>query len=298
MKISGADLMNREIPRTEQIYTARDTMLYALGLGLGLDPLDPRQLSYVYEDGLRALPTMAAVLAQERSWFSDPGIGLDTTGGVEVQHGLTLHRPLQPAGALRGETRITDVLDKGAARGAIVAVRTDLSDAAGPVATSIQTIYFRRDGGCGGSNGTARPQPQPWPAGPPDISFLHPTSAQSALIYRLSGDDTSIHASPAAAAAAGFDRPILHGLATYGIAAYAVIATCCDNRPERLTEIDCSFTAPVFPGETLRIDLWRNGGAVRFRVVCAERDVVVADQGRATFARDQAYSRDTNKIRL
>lgn len=282
MRLSADDFLHLAIPSTQRHYTIRDTMLYALGLGLGLDPVDPRQLRYVYEQGLEALPTMATVLAQERGWFLDPRVGLDVVAGVQVEHALTLYRPLAPSGLLRGETCIADVIDKGAGRGAIIAVRTDLFDGDAPVASSTQTTYFRRDGGFGGTD-RARPSRPSWPDRPADIAFVHPTSRQAALIYRLSGDDTIIHASPDAAAIAGFERPILHGLATYGIAAYAIIAVCCDNRPERLTGIACSFMAPVFPGETLRVDIWREAGGARFRVACIERDCVVADHGDARF---------------
>ena len=282
MPIEFDKLMALEIPDRKQSYTARDSMLYALGLGAGLDPLDQDELPFVYEAEQKALPTMAVVLAHPGFWVRDLETGIDWMRVVHGEQSLRIHQPLPVEGDVLGRNRIVDVVDKGEGRGALVKSERQIIDTKTDtlLATILQTTFCRSDGGFGGS---ARPKtiPHPIPDRVPDVSVETPTSTQGALIYRLSGDYNPLHADPVVAKNAGFDRPILHGLATYGVAGRAILQGLCDHDPTRLDAIECRFTAPVFPGETFRTDCWRDGNEVSFRVTAIERDVVAINNGRA-----------------
>lgn len=284
MAIDYQSLLARAFPERRQSYDGRDCILYALGLGLGSDPLAPAELAHVYEAGLQALPTMATVIGQPGFWIAEPDTGIDHSRVVHGEQSLVVHAPLAAAGELVGRTRIVDIVDKGAGRGALLRLRTQLHDALTDrlQSTLVSTIFCRGDGGFGGPAGTA-PAAEPMPETVPDHRVLRPIPMQAALIYRLSGDLNPLHADPAAAILAGFDRPILHGLATYGLAGFALQQARGQRDAASLQALSCRFTAPIFPGETLRTDIWRSGDDMIFRSVAVERDVVVLDRGRASF---------------
>lgn len=285
MPIDPQKLMALAIPDVTQSYDARDVILYALGLGIGLDAEDDAALAFVYEPALRVLPSFAAAVAYPPYWLRDLETGIDFTTVVHGEQSLRLHRPIPCPGTVIGRTRITDVFDKGAETGAVLVTERRIVDAAdgGCVATLIQTVFCRSEGGFGGARGPASPPaavPMP-PARPADHVVDRPTSPQTALVYRLSGDPNPLHADPAVARAAGFAKPILHGLATYGIAGYAILRSCCGHDPRRFTALAGRFSAPVFPGETIRTEIWREGASVFFRALARERNVVVFDRGLA-----------------
>lgn len=267
-------------------YTDRDTILYALGLGAGADALDPVQLRLVYEKELRALPTMAAVLASPGLWMRDqPGIGIDFLKLVHGEQSVVLHAPLPVAGTVVGHSRVVRIVDKGEGKGAIVHVEKALSDEPSGqlLATCEQVLFCRGDGGFSMGQGGDDPAP-PAPAtpdGPADVVVDLPIRPDAALLYRLSGDRNPLHVDPAVAAKAGFQRPILHGLATYGMAARAIVQTCAAGDPTRLRAIRARLAAPVYPGETLRVHAWRVGDEIALRGEAVERQVTVLSHGRA-----------------
>src|SRR5450759_3667450 len=195
MPIDYDKIKNWPFPEVVQTYTEKDSILYALGVGYGHDPMDEAQLRFVYEKHLLAAPTMPVVLGYPGLWMKDP-----------------------PA----------------------------------------------------------------VPEGTPDASCDLPTLPQAALIYRLCADPNPLHAEPAVAKAAGFSRPILHGLCTYGVAGHAILRTFCNYEPEKLSGLSVRFSAPVYPGETIRTEMWRRGGTILFRSRAIERDVVVLNNGVAT----------------
>ncbi len=281
MPITYDALMNHRLPDVRQQVTPRDMVLYALSVGFGQDPKDPRQLDFVdHHRALRAVPTAVVVLGHPGFWVADPATGIDAVQVVHGEQGIVLHRPLPVTGEVVGRTRVTGLVDKGPGRGALLYTeKLLLDDAGGLLATLTSTTVLRGDGGFGGPAGPVRP-PHPVPDGPPDWTMDLPTRPEQALLYRLNGDDNPLHADPALAARAGYPRPILHGLCTLGVVGHALLATLGGYDPARFREMHLRFTAPVFPGETIRTEGW-HGGAFRARVV--ERDVVVVSNGRAVF---------------
>jgi acyl dehydratase len=261
-------------------YTRRDTMLYALGLGYGSDPLDPAQLNFVYERDLHAVPSMCCVLAHPGFWAKRPELGIDWLRLLHGEQSFEIHHPIPPEGTVAASYEIAAVADKGAGKGAILHLVKTLNDAIAGVklATIRSVLFLRGDGGCGSfGNATAEPSPlaEQTPSRIKDIATL----PQSALIYRLSGDYNPIHADPDAAAKAGFERPILHGLCTLGVATRAILAALADGRPDRLRSLSVRFSRPVFPGETIRTEFFTIDDQIRFRSRVVERDVVVLDRG-------------------
>ena len=286
MPIEYEKLLALDIPEVTQTYTEADTILYALGLGFGQDPMDAQQLAYVYEKDLRALPMMACVLAHPRAALYAANTGIDWPRVVHGEQSIRLHRPLPVAGTVRGKSRIVEIVDKGAGRGAIVSMQRDIVDAAdGALLASVtQATFCRGDGGFGGPPRAAVTQSPPVPAMPeraPDFVCDLATRPEAALIYRLSGDFNPLHADPDFAKAAGFPRPILHGLASFGIAGHALLRTVCGDDPARLRAMAGRFSAPVFPGETIRTEIWRDGAIVSFRARVVARDVAAITNGYA-----------------
>jgi acyl dehydratase len=256
-------------------------MLYALGLGFGADPMDAQQLRFVYEDGLKALPTMAVVLAHTGQWSKNPDTGINWKLLLHGEQGLVIHKPLPAAGTVVGRTVIEEIIDKGKDKGALIYSRREISDKETGVllASSSSTSFLRGDGGFGGPSGPTKPV-HSLPERAPDMVCDIKTLPQAALIYRLSGDYNPLHADPEIAKAAGFPRPILHGLCTFGVAGHALLRTLCAYDPARLKRMHLRFSAPVFPGETVRTEIWREaGGSFGFRCRIVERDVVAINNG-------------------
>ena len=281
MAIHPDKLFNWPFKEVEQTYTVRDSIIYALGLGFGADPLDEGQLNFTFEErDFKAVPTMAAVLCTPGFWVRDPESGVDWKKVLHGEQAIELHRPLPPKATIKARSRITDIIDKGKGKGALFFAERTLVDGVTnePLATLKSTIFARGDGGFGGPSGP-QPEPHVLPHREPDEVCDLPTLPQAALIYRLSGDPNPLHADPQVAAAAGFDRPILHGLCTLGIAGHAILKTYCDYDTARFKSLKLRFSSPVFPGETIRTEMWRDGKNVSFRAKVVERDIVVLNNG-------------------
>lgn len=279
---------NWVFPAIRQDYTAKDSMLYALALGYGSDPLSEHELSYVFEKSLQAVPTLATTLCSPGFWISDPRTGIDATLAVHGEHAMRMHAPLPAAGRLRGETRVTDIIDKGQAKGALLIFERQLfDDVSGELIASIEQRTL-----CRGDGGFAQPDAADVSQTPPVQAWSPSTAAsavveirslpQAALIYRLCADMNPLHADPQVARAAGFERPLLHGLCTYGMAARAILVACCKHQAAALRSLSVRFAAPVFPGETLRTEIWREAAQVRFRCSVVERGLTVISNGLAT----------------
>jgi acyl dehydratase len=283
MAIDQDKIMNWPFKAVEQTYTEKDTILYALGLGLGADPLDESQLDFVFEENeFKALPTMAVVLATPGFWVRDPDSGVDWVKVLHGEQGLQIHKPLPSAATVVATTKVTGLVDKGADKGALIySERTLVDKSSGDkLATLTSTTFARGDGGFGGQTGPTKPV-HPIPNRAADMVCDLPTLPQAALIYRLSGDPNPLHASPKVAQAANFKAPILHGLCTLGVAGHAILKTACDYDVTHFKSMDLRFSSPVYPGETIRTEMWRDDGIVSFRSRVLERDVVVLNNGRA-----------------
>jgi acyl dehydratase len=285
MPFDPQKILNWKFPEVEHSYSERDTMLYALGLGCGSDPNEAGDLKYVYERGLVALPTMAVVLAYPGNWLESKESTADYSKVLHGEQYLTIHRPIPVAGSVIGRGRVKELLDKGREKGAVLYVERQILDKADgqPIATMTSAAMLRGDGGFGGKPGP-QPAPHALPDGPARLSLDLKVAANAALIYRLSGDRNPLHADPVAAAKGGFKMPILHGLCTYGIAGRAIVKSCCGDDPSRLRGLQVRFSSPVFPGETIRTEMWPEGRRVAFRARVVERDVVVLNNGLATLA--------------
>jgi acyl dehydratase len=261
-------------------YSTKDTILYALSVGVGDDPTDSRQLRFSYEQGLVALPTMAAVLAHPGAWIADPVFKVNFLKLLHGEQNLTVHRTLPPEGEIEANYRVAGVVDKGADKGALVYFEKVLSDARSgeKLCTVSSTLFLRADGGCGGF-GTAPPPLPAEPLAPASFAADLKTAVGAALLYRLNGDLNPIHVDPAAATKAGFERPILHGLCTYGVVGYLLTRSVCGNEPGRLRSLGARFSAPVYPGETIRVEGQRVANGVHFRALVPSRAEVVLSQG-------------------
>lgn len=269
--------------------TAKDAMLYALGVGMGQDPLDREELRYVTENDLRVLPSMAAVMAYPGAWMRDEReLGIDFLRLVHGEQCIVLHRPLPAVGTLVGRSRVVRIVDKGPGKGALIQVEKLLSEADSGVAlaTCHSTVFCRGDGGFSRNGGGDPPGPQlrATPETPPDLTLDLQTRPEAALIYRLSGDFNPLHSDPDIAAKAGFPRPILHGLASYGVACHGLVKAYCQYDPARLKSISARFSAPTFPGDLIRLECWKSGDELAFRARVLARDVTVLSHGRALCA--------------
>jgi len=285
MTINYEKLINWVIPEVEQHLTRRDTILYALGVGLGADPCDADQLKFVYEDRLQALPTMAIILGYPGPWHAHGDTGITRSHVVHGEQSIRIVKPLPVEGDILGKSRVTGVVDKGKDKGALIMTECTVRDkASGDVVCQLtSTTFCRADGGFGGPDGPVE-TPHKLPDTPPQQVCDLPTLPQAALIYRLSGDYNPLHADPAYAAKAGFSMPILHGRCTFSIAGHAILKTLCGYDPARFVAMAGRFSSPVYPGETIRTEMWRDGNVVSFRSTVPARGVTVLNNGRAEIA--------------
>jgi acyl dehydratase len=289
MPIYYPDILEQKTePRTFS-YGDKDVMLYALGIGMGRDPMDERELPFVYEKALKVVPTAATVLAAgagRRAAEAAPqreGLRVSQLNYLMVVHGeqkVELHKPLALNGSFTATSRTIGAYDKGKDKGAVVVNETVWTDEKGEkVATLTGSTFARGDGGFGGPSDGA-PEPHATPTRKPDISVPIDTRPDQALIYRLNGDRNPLHSDPDVAKRAGFPRPILHGLCTYGITCRAVLQEICDYQPEQILSHQARFSAPVFPGDTVTVDLWKDGDVVSFEARVLDRGATVIRNGK------------------
>ncbi|SNC62778.1 Acyl dehydratase [Marinobacter sp. es.048] len=266
----------------EDTLNARDCMLYALGIGIGDNASDPADLQFCYEKDLKVFPSQVNVIAHPGAWITAPELEVNWVKLLHGEQSFEIFKPLEAGRTYVGHYRVRDVLDKGEGKGSLVFLEKELRDKETDERVSLvtSTYFLRGDGGQGGTI-TEGPVPHRIPDRPADQSLSLTTLPQAALIYRLSGDYNPVHADPQLAAKAGFERPILHGLCTLGVATRAVLQQYADNDPARLRSLQLRFSAPVYPGETIVTEFWREGDEVSFRSLVAERDLVVLNNGRA-----------------
>ncbi|MEO1988986.1 MAG: MaoC/PaaZ C-terminal domain-containing protein [Martelella sp.] len=277
MPIDIEKLMKFKVPVVSQVLTPKDVAFYALSVGLGRDPLDLHQLAFVDPTReLRIMPSMVLVLAHPGFWLADPDSGVDPAAILHAAQSFKILGLLPQEDQVESRTCIVEVIDKGPGKAALLHTESRLYDAGGNLfAVLDRTTFIRGGGGFGGSPGSATTRKEA-PAADPDFVVDLATGREQALLYRLNGDLNPLHSDPAVATEAGFDAPILHGLCAMGVVTHALLRSLADYAPEVIRAVELRFSNPIFPGETIRTEIWRDG---RFRASVPARGVNVIEDG-------------------
>jgi len=291
MPIFYPDILDQKTEPRTFTYGDKDVMLYALGVGMGADPMDENELPFVYEKSPKVIPTAATVLASASGRPArgagqveqKPGHRPSQINFLMVVHGeqkVELHKPLPAFGTFTAQGRTVGAYDKGKEKGAVIINETVWTDEAGEkVATLTGSTFARGDGGFGGPTEGA-PEPHQVPGRKADLTVDITTRPDQALLYRLNGDRNPLHSDPDIARRAGFPRPILHGLCTYGITCRAVLQAITGYDPDQILSHEARFSAPVFPGDTVSVDLWTDGKVISFEARVKAREVTVIKNGK------------------
>ena len=279
MPIDADELLNAAVADVPFSYTEKDAILYALGVGCGSDPQDIGQLAYVSEHaGLRTLPTFAGMFIPDNIIVD---AGINQSNMLHRTESLHLFRPLPASAKLLANQKVLSLGDRGEKRGADVELETELRLARDDsvVCTIVTRVIARSDGGFGGGASPARERHR-LPDRERDLVCALQTRPDQALLFRLSGDFNPLHADPEVARSAGFERPILHGRCTFGIACHAILKTVCDYDFTLIRELACRFSSPVYPGDTVTTEMWQDGNVVSFRCRVEARNATVINNGR------------------
>jgi acyl dehydratase len=285
MPIDPARAVGAELPASSSAWREADVILYHLGLGAGADATHPRELAYCYERGLRVLPTFGVLPAfpAVEQLHTAPGLDFDWAHVLHGEHELEVFGELPPSGEVESRARVSEIYDKGSA--ALVVVDVDSRTPSGErLFANRISLFIRGEGGFGGPSGPSGGEPRDVgrPDREPDLRLQRTTLPQQALLYRLSGDRNPLHVDPAVAQRGGFDRPILHGLCSYGIVAKAVVDELLDGDVARVAAFRARFAGVVFPGETLDVELWRDDGRIVIEARCHERATPVLTRAALT----------------
>jgi acyl dehydratase len=276
MPLNPAALLAHDFGDTSHSYTARDAILYALGVGLGRNPLDNDELIFLDETRLRVLPSFAVTLCSPGMWIRDPEFGVDFGKLVHSAQAAWFPNPLPAKADVIGTAKVMELSDRGEGRGADLTLERTIRDReSGTIYCRLQqSLLLRGDGGFGGT--PSERKASVIPNHEPDHQCAFATSPRAALIYRLSGDWNPLHIDPATAKNAGFERPILHGLASYGMAAIAV-SRALGIAAETVCQLSCRFAGPIIPGDTLSFAVWRTCEGATFNARVGDRKVL--DEG-------------------
>ena len=277
MTINYDEIMNLTSENVEISYSDKDSILYSLGIGLGNDPMNLNELKYVYENSQSVLPSMATNFQ-----YHSPLLLKTNINFIMVVHGeqrLSITNTLPVSGDFIANAKVIGCYDKGPARGAIIEVETTVKNKKNneEICKLVSTTFARGDGGFGGPDS---PKKEIFiPDGEPDCVSEVSTKPDQALIFRLSGDYNPLHSDPNFAKAAGFEKPILHGMCTYGIACRSLVNEICENDASKLKRFDCRFSSPVYPGETIITEMWKKDKMIYFNSKVKERDKLVLKNG-------------------
>ena len=277
MPINYDEIMSMTSENVEISYSDKDSILYSLGVGLGNDPMNLAELKYVYENSQVALPSMATNFQYHSPLLLKANINF-----ILVVHGeqkLSFSNPLPVSGDFISNAKVIGCYDKGAGKGAIIDVETtiNLKKDNTEICKLVSTTFARGDGGFGGPES---PKSEIFKIeGDPDFVHEIKTKPDQALIFRLSGDYNPLHSDPNFAKTAGFEKPILHGMCTYGIACRSLVESVCEGDAKRLKKFDCRFSSPVYPGETIVTEMWKNNSKVYYQSKVKERDKIVIKNG-------------------
>jgi acyl dehydratase len=292
MAIDRDKALGASLGESEGSYEKDDVILYHLGIGAGFAATDERELEYTYEKNLKVLPSFAVVAGSSFSSRARAGgaRGLGGIGKVEglefnpalLLHGeqdIEIHRPLPVAAKFTSQGRVADIFDKGKA--ALVILEYAAREKGGePLFTNRMSLFLRGEGGFGGPSGPKAGNPAPDRA--PDAVVESSTLPQQALLYRLCGDKNPLHADPEFAKMGGFDRPIIHGLCSYGIVCKAVVDHALGGDVTRVARYQARFAGVAFPGETYRVSYWKEGSRILVEARSRERDAVIISNAAIT----------------
>ena len=273
MAIDPAVAVGAELPEVTFSWSASDVALYHLAVGAARDPLGVEGLRYVDDANPKVLPTFATVAASfhatQAPAVSFPGIDIDLAKVVHGSQQITAHHPLPPKGKATTRKRIVEVQDKGSAA-VIISEGVTVDETGEPLWTERSSIFAKGEGGFGGERGAS--SKVVYPDRDPDRRLTVPTLPNQALLYRLCGDRNPLHSDPAFAARAGFPRPILHGLCTYGSVCRAVVDDMLDGDVTAVDDFSATFAGVVFPGETLDVAVWEDSDRLLVTAAVADRD--------------------------
>lgn len=280
MPIDLDKALGAELEPIEFSWTSSDIQLYHLGLGAGADPMDARELRYLVDETPQVLPTFGNVAVSfhmtEPPKVQFPGIDIELSKVLHASEAVSVPGPIPTSGTAKSVQRFTEIWDKGKA--AVIVSESTVTDPSGTVLwTTKRSIFARGEGGFGGERGPSTSAELPDRA--PDIEISLPTLPQQALLYRLCGDRNPLHSDPAFAAAAGFDRPILHGLCTYGIGCKAIVDNLLDGDVSQVASYGARFAGVVIPGETLQANIWKEDGKFIGVLTAPSRDNAVVLSG-------------------
>jgi acyl dehydratase len=282
MPIKYEELMAMKNLGQKYSYGDREVMLYAYGIGMGADPMDEKELAFVNEAAaaprpLKVVPTFTSVAA----WGAGPGeMNLNRIMVVDGERDITFHKPLSTAAHITADSSVLAVFDKGKDKGAVIRHQTVLKNSDGePLATLVASRFARGDGGFGGPS-EGQPEPHAVPSRTPDRTIDISTRPDQALIYRLCGDRNPLHSDPEFARRAGFARPILHGMCTYGITCRGILQTYADYDPGAFKQHVARFSSPVYPGETVTLEMWKDGDVISFEAKVKARGATVIRNGK------------------
>ena len=282
MPIDRAKAMAATFPTGKASWGNDDVILYHLGIGAGVPPTDPNELTYTYEKNLKVLPSYAVVVTFRPSGdiLNVPGLEFNPFMLLHGEQDVEIHTPLPATAAgVTGEMKIADVYDKGKAAVAIVEIRA--KDAAGaPLFTNRMALFLRGEGGFGGPPGPKTGNVAP--ERPPDGVIESPSFPQQALLYRLNGDKNPLHADPDFAAMGGFERPIIHGLCSYGITLKAIVDHVLGGDVTKVARYQARFAGIAFPGETYVTSYWKEGDTILLQAKAKERDAMVISNAAVT----------------
>jgi acyl dehydratase len=280
MPIDLEKAVGAELAGGTAAWSEEDIILYHLGVGAGVPATDPGELRYTYEGNLQVLPTYATIpqFPVMMSMGYAPGFDINPAMILHGEHEIMIHEPLPTSGSVIQTGRVTEVLDKGKGALALVEIVSVLEKTGKPVFTNRASIFIRGEGGFGGDSGPSTTDPTP--SRDPDHVVESVTLPQQALLYRMAtGDKNPLHADPGFAAFAGFDRPILHGLCTYGIVCKAVVDHALEGRSDEVASFRARFSGVVYPGETLVSSIWEEGDKIVVSTIAKERGEIVLSNG-------------------
>lgn len=274
MPIDPDKVIGAELAGGPAAWTPDDVILYHLGLGAGVPPTDPDELAYTYEAQLKVLPTFGVltVFGTMAGMMALDGMSFNPMMLLHGEQGITIHKPLPASAKVTNSGRVANVYDKG--KGAVVVVETETRDESGDIlCTNRFASFIRGEGGFGGESGP--PPANVAPDRAPDLVVESPTLPQQAILYRLSGDRNPLHIDPNMARLGGFERPILHGLCSYGIVCKSVVDNALGGDVTQVASYDARFAGVLYPGETIVTSMWRDGDTITVAATCKERETAV-----------------------